>query len=51
MAYQQNQENKNDFIYINLDVKKEESKQQLSCSEGTTDKGESPNKEKENEYL
>ena len=36
------------MIYINtLDLKKEETKQQLSCSEGLTDMGDqSPNKEK-----
>lgn len=41
------------MIYINtLDLKKEETKQQLSCSEGLTDMGDqSPEKEKNNEFL
>ena len=40
------------MIYVNVvDAKKEENKQHLSCSEGLTDGGESPNKEKGADYL
>lgn len=52
VAYQSHIEHKDDMIYLNvIDAKKEENKQNLSCSEGLTDGGESPNKEKTDDLL
>ena len=52
VAYQSKAEHNNDMIFVNIiEPQKKESSKNLSCSEGLTDGGESPNKEKTSDYL